>query len=606
MHPTPKAEVKFDGALIDDDLKSRLSRIEVDDHLILPDTFAVFFHDPRSASPDDPQRGTGSFPVVIGATAEIGVSPAPTDDGQEPPVETLIEGEVTAIEAVYDDENSFIVVRGYDKTHRLHRGRKTKSYTQITDGDLVQEAATDAALSVGQVDDPNTQVEHFSRLNLTGWELLQSRAKGTGREARVTDGQLDFRTPTPSTDAPSSSGTGSTDPKVLHFRDNLLAFSPRLTAPQHGKVEARGWDPVQKAELKSSPVDVTSAGASLNDQPNQLANLFGTPVFMQPSPFSIQKEVDDAATALAEQIGSTFAEAEGTARGHPQLKAGVAVQVDNVSEEFKGSWTVTGSHHVLSWEPGFGEPYVTHLQMTGRQDRSLSGLTSEESTNGALGSGSPVYGVVVGIVTDTKDPDSHGRVKVKLPWLSDDFVSDWAWVVQPGAGDKRGQVVVPEVNDLVLVAFFMGNPRYPYVIGSLYNGQEKADTADGEPVDGSSGEVTWRGFVSRKGHRIVFFDKDGSEFVQLRTGDSKYSLKLDKQNTIIELTSDGKITITGKQDITVKGDANIKVEAGGNLDEKASGNVKIEASGNMELKGAMVKIEGSGPVTVKGNPIQLN
>ena len=42
-------------------------------------------------------------------------------------------------------------------------------------------------------------------------------------------------------------------------------------------------------------------------------------------------------------------------------------------------------------------------------------------------------GVVIGIVTDLRDPEDLGRIKVKFPWLSDDYGSDWARVTQPGA-----------------------------------------------------------------------------------------------------------------------------------------------------------------------------
>ena len=44
-----------------------------------------------------------------------------------------------------------------------------------------------------------------------------------------------------------------------------------------------------------------------------------------------------------------------------------------------------------------------------------------------------------------------------FPWLSDDYVSDWARTVQPGAGKDRGAMVLPEVGDEVLVAFEQGD-----------------------------------------------------------------------------------------------------------------------------------------------------
>jgi len=68
------------------------------------------------------------------------------------------------------------------------------------------------------------------------------------------------------------------------------------------------------------------------------------------------------------------------------------------------------------------------------------------------------YGVAFAIVTNNKDPDGLGRVKLKLPWMADAAESDWARVVTPMAGAGRGFYCLPEVDDEVLVAFEHGSP----------------------------------------------------------------------------------------------------------------------------------------------------
>ncbi|MGH9844765.1 MAG: phage baseplate assembly protein V [Blastocatellia bacterium] len=86
--------------------------------------------------------------------------------------------------------------------------------------------------------------------------------------------------------------------------------------------------------------------------------------------------------------------------------------------------------------------------------------------------------LVVGVVTDNKDPARLGRVKVKYPWLSAEQTSDWARVVSPGAGRQRGLQFTPRVEDEVLVGFEMGDVHHPYVIGGLWNGQAKPHDPD--------------------------------------------------------------------------------------------------------------------------------
>lgn len=87
-------------------------------------------------------------------------------------------------------------------------------------------------------------------------------------------------------------------------------------------------------------------------------------------------------------------------------------------------------------------------------------------------SDSRIYGVVVGIVTNNKDTEKLGRVKVKIPRLSGEDESNWARVTSFMAGKERGAFFLPEVDDEVLVAFEYGDINMPYVIGSLWNGKD--------------------------------------------------------------------------------------------------------------------------------------
>jgi len=83
------------------------------------------------------------------------------------------------------------------------------------------------------------------------------------------------------------------------------------------------------------------------------------------------------------------------------------------------------------------------------------------------------FGVEIAIVTNVKDPDKLGRVKVCFPRLPGKPESDWCRVAQPAAGAGRGFYWLPHVNDEVLIAFERGEAHRPYIIGSLWNGKDK-------------------------------------------------------------------------------------------------------------------------------------
>src|SRR5687768_10526239 len=122
----------------------------------------------------------------------------------------------------------------------------------------------------------------------------------------------------------------------------------------------------------------------------------------------------------------------------------------------------------------------------------------EELIDGRLpcGYGGLFYGVYAALVVDVADPDGQGRVKVRLPWSPDSqsAYEAWARLATLMAGNNRGSWFIPDPQDEVLVSFEAGDPRRPYVIGALWNGQD----APPESMD-SSGNNEVKTLRSRNG-----------------------------------------------------------------------------------------------------------
>ena len=581
---TVRPRIELDGSELSAELHQLVERVVVDHRLHLPDMFSLVF---RDIARDVLSRAR----VKIGTKVKISAGPL---GGRQP--EPLISGEVTALEGEYDGAGSRVVVRGYDESHRLQIGRQTQTYRNVKDTDIARTVAGRAQLGTGTVDDSGTTHEHVSQANLTDWDFLKARAREIGFEVSVSDGKLHFRKPPESGRAPADGDYNSTNPLQLVFGQDLLEFRPRLSSAQQVKeVSVRGWDPSQKqAVVGSAQAGTTSA--TLPQTPSALAQKFGGKTYVAVDrPLSTQSEVDAAARAIAEQIGSAHAEAEGVARGNPRLRAGVAVSVGVVAQDFVGRYTLTHTRHVFD---ALG--YRTLFEVSGRQERSLMGIVSLGGTNGtASAGGPPIYGVVIGQVTNVKDPEDLGRVKLKFPWLSDSYESDWARMTQFGAGKGNGSLFLPEVNDEVLVAFEFGDVRRPYVVGCLYNGVDKPDGA-GQAVDSASGSVKRHYFHSRKKHELCFSDEDGKESIVVQTTDGKTAITLDHSKTTVTIHSDGKVEITAKSDV--------KIDAQGSCSVTAKSGLKLESSGgSVEVKGMGVKIDGgAGQVEVSGSAIKLN
>jgi uncharacterized protein involved in type VI secretion and phage assembly len=195
------------------------------------------------------------------------------------------------------------------------------------------------------------------------------------------------------------------------------------------------------------------------------------------------------------------------------------------------------------------------------------------------------YGVVIGIVTDNKDPGGLGRVKASLPWLADDAETDWARVVTPMAGARRGMYFLPEAGDEVLVAFEHGDPAAPYVLGSLWNGK------DVPPESNGSGKNDVRVIRSRNGNVIRLSDAKDDEKIEITDASAK--------NTIVISTKDNSITITAASDVTIKSGGGKLTLSGNGVEITSAGAVKIEAGQGMDLK-------SRGRLTIKGATVDIN
>jgi uncharacterized protein involved in type VI secretion and phage assembly len=176
-------------------------------------------------------------------------------------------------------------------------------------------------------------------------------------------------------------------------------------------------------------------------------------------------------------------------------------------------------------------------------------------------------GVFLAEVSDLKDPDNLGRVQIRLHAANAVAGQDlplWAGVISAGAGNQRGSWWIPDVGDLVVVAFLQGDVRFPVVLGGLWHGQASAP----ESMDGA-GNNFLKVLRSRNGVKVTLDDQDGQEKLILETpGGQKLRLQdgpgqcelIDSNGNSIKLDASG-ITVTASAKVTVNA-STVEVSAG--------------------------------------------
>ena len=187
------------------------------------------------------------------------------------------------------------------------------------------------------------------------------------------------------------------------------------------------------------------------------------------------------------------------------------------------------------------------------------------------------------VVIDNKDPEKLGRVRVQFLWQKEqdeEMITPWIRIAQPHGGDNKGFYFIPEIEEEVMVGFENGNAEKPYVIGTLYHGQQQP----GENWYTEENEV--KAIRTKNGHTIEIHDKDNGGFITIYDNEkANYILTLSTDEQLIKLQSSGNIELYAENDIIMDAKNNIKIKAGMNLSQSAGENID-ETAGNNLIIGA--------------------
>jgi phage protein D len=273
-------------------------------------------------------------------------------------LEPVFLGEVTGLEPEFRaDEPPTVVIRGYDRGHRLLRGRKTRSFTEVKDSDIAAQVAQEAGLTP-EAEDTRIPLEYVLQHNQTDFEFLEARARRIGYEVWVEGKTLKFR-PRPIEEA---------GVLTLHLEEDILEFSPRLsTVGLAGKVEVRGWSPKDK-EAVLGKAAAADAGSTMDGETGGLdvaEKAFKAAVAVSVDrPVLSQGEADQIAAGRIREMALSYVTGEGVATGRTDLKAGTVVKIEGCGQRFSGLYYLPSVSHTYSPKRGYRTAFTVRRSAT--------------------------------------------------------------------------------------------------------------------------------------------------------------------------------------------------------------------------------------------------
>ncbi|HSK21533.1 MAG TPA: phage baseplate assembly protein V [Egicoccus sp.] len=522
-------------------------------------------------------------------------------------VKTVFKGDVTTVgfSSFGAQQSNTLIVEGLESSHRLASASEFKAYLKQKRSDVAKAIAGRHGLATSEIKTTDPQ-EPYLLQHGNDFDCLSELAAEIGFEWFVNDGKLYFRE------------QGTEQPVTLKPSDDtLLSVSVRYTGtPVASAVKVHGWDPAGQKVFTGAASKVGSPGDLLNSDASfvrtnygKAKTAFGKDLEIATMPTPSKAAADTRAGAVARSmIGSGLA-LEGETYGNPDLRPGAYVKLQDLGSAVDGKYYLTEVVHEFTQA---SDTRTLFYSSGHRPEKATDVRSSTEQWSG---------GLVIGVVTNLKDDENLGRVKVKFPTLGGVTESSWARLVSVGAGNQYGLDVMPEIGDEVVVGFEGGDTRFPFVLGGLWSGKNKhPDTTARD-----NGKVKKRLYKSVAGHQIVFGEDSGTAAtfgITMQTKAGKAKLDLTEEKITLEADAGNEMVIKGGgSEITFgkNGALAIKctklsIDAQQAIEVKSSGgdvtlkgvNVKGQGTAGFELKGAMGKVESSGPLTVKGAIVQIN
>mmetsp|Transcript_29731 Transcript_29731/g.39534 ORF Transcript_29731/g.39534 Transcript_29731/m.39534 type:complete len:582 (+) Transcript_29731:5235-6980(+) len=460
-------------------------------------------------------------------------------------------------------------------------GRKSRYYTELSDSDVFEQILDEYGIE-HDIEATNYEHPELVQYNSSDWDFIVSRAQANGKLCFVDDGVISIKAPS----------LDQEEIETVAFGSTLYDFDAEMDARnQFNAVTSYSWN---KDDLEMIEAEAENPRVSLNGNldSNTLADVIGLENLElrhggNLNDIELQNWAD--ATLLYQQMSKVRGRVK--FQGIPQAKPDTILLLEGMGDRFNGPAYLSGVRHTIA-----DGNWLVDAQF-GLNPKWFS-ETYEINTCPAAGLLPAIKGLHIGIVTQLQDdPEGAERILVKLPIISSEEQGIWCRLATLDAGENRGSVFRPEIEDEVIVGFINEDPNDAIILGQLHSSLHTA------PIPASD-DNNEKGFVTRSEMKLVFDDDKksvtietpGGKKVQLDEDAGTITIEDDNSNSIV-MDSDG-ITIKSGKDLNLEATGDVNV-SGINIAAAASAEFKAEGNAGAELTTTAVAV-------VKGSIVQIN
>jgi Rhs element Vgr protein len=583
-------EVKSNGRKIPDSTQVYSIQVEQDVNQVSSATITVL----DGGAAEEKFTVSASSVFVPGAKITIGAGYA---DKNETIFEGIVMKQVLRVDA---EIGSALEVVCSDEAIRMTVGRKSSTFSSKKDSDVMSTLIGNSRLGAS-VSPTSTTLPELVQYYCTDWDFMLARAEVNSMIVTTINGKVTVANPTGDT----------TSVFTVTYGDNLLSFNAELDATtQLAEVKASGWDyKTQKVNTGQASNDLPGPG---NLSSKKLSEVIGL------SDFELQTDAPQQSADLttwseAQMIKSQFSKIRGDMKvlGTSLVLPAMYITLNGMGDRFNGDHFVSGVSQDIS-----NGNWRTKLTV----GMSPKWLTAEPDVMAPPAAGllPGARGLFNGTVKKmSEDPESEFRILLDIPLFDQSGEGIWARLSNFYSTSGAGAFFLPEVGDEVIVGFLNQDPRFPIILGSMYNSSKIKPYSSFTPA----AKNPLKGIVTKSELRVLFDDENKVLTIETPGGNQvvcddqgqQVLVKDQNGNTVtmsssgIDLKSTTNITIDATENVSIKGNQGITLESSSGDVQIKGMNVTANAEAEFDAQGKVrATLQGGAEAIVKGAMVMIN